>query len=203
MQKKLSRQELWLVDAFQEMGNVGGGSALTMLSHVIDKEMTVSLPSVLKLESERILEMVRSTEENMLGVLFPFKGDISGKFLLLFEEEFVKTLLESAGRQEVSGENGLRFLTVKEIASLMASSYFTAISAYTGMEIEISLPAVAEDMAGVLLLDTLKWFTKDDGNAACIISEFTVENRKKGNYLLMAMDTESALCLVKALGGTL
>lgn len=202
MEDRQLDKELCL-DIFQEMGNVGTGSALTTLSVVMEQPISENLPKVMKLNCDNLLNTFSCVEDSIMGVLFPFAGEISGMFLLVFEEEcvsgLVSHLLEAHNSFGIIDEEKLS--VIREIANLMASSYFTAISAYTNLRIEISGPAISTDMTGALVLDTAGWFHEDDGDAVCIESSFNMEGHTGTSRMVLMLYRKSAITFIEALGG--
>lgn len=201
MEERQLQKELCL-DIFQEMGNVGTGSALTALSGMMQQAISENLPKVMKLNGDNLLDTFGCVEDSIMGVLFPFDGAISGMFLLAFDEECVSGLLNHllGCRADLGNMDEEKLSVIKEIANLMASSYFTAISAYTNLRIEISVPAISTDMAGAMVLDTVGWFGEDDGDAACIESSFTVEGCTGASHMVLMLCRDSAIRFLGALG---
>lgn len=202
MKDRQLEKELCL-DIFQEMGNIGTGSALTALSSVMEQAISENLPKVMKLNCDNLLDTFEHVEESIMGVLFPFSGEISGMFLLAFEEGCVSVLLNHllGGYANPDNMNEEKLSVIKEIANLMASSYFTAISAYTSLRIELSVPAISIDMTGALVLDTVGWFSGDNGDAVCIESSFSIKGQLGTSHMVLMLYQESAVKFLEALGG--
>lgn len=203
----MEEQELreYTFDIFQEIGNVGNGSAVTALSHILDTGINGKLPFVMQLDSNRLLERLGKEQENVMAVLFPFYGDISGMLLFIFKESFVSCLLKKIMDREAGFKSmdEQRLSVIKETANIMASSYFTAISSYTNKKIFISLPAVTVDMLGAVVTDPVSGITGIGENTVCIESGFSVEGSDDVNHLGLMMYQESTLDFLRALGGDL
>ena len=139
-------------DIFLEMGNIGTGSAVTALSNMIGRPINEIFPNVMLLDYDRLMEILGQDDERVLGLLFPVCGEISGLLLFVWKQDFVSDIFESlqgtkARLQDLDEE---KLSVMKEIANIMTSAYFTAISSYTDKKIEIHAPAVSVDRAGAV-----------------------------------------------------
>lgn len=189
-------------DAFQEIGNIGSGSAVTALSHLMSEEINGRSPRVLPLEYSRLPDAFGKIDESAMGVLLPFYGDVSGMLLFILTEAFVKELLMKtigcpAGFREM---DEYKLSVIQEIVNIMASSYFTAISAYTEKQIHISQPAVSIDMLGAMVNDPASWIMDLGQDTVCIESGFYQKDASSMNHLGLMLYQESSYQFLEAVG---
>ena len=90
---KRSEIETLAKDIFHEIGNIGGGSAVTALSRLISEEITGRPPVVMPLECSKLPDAFGEPDKSAMGILLPFYGDVSGMLLFVLTEPFVKELL--------------------------------------------------------------------------------------------------------------
>ena len=190
------------LDIFQEMGNIGTGSAVTALSNMIGKPINECFPNVMLLDYEKLLEILGQEEESVLGLLFPVCGEISGLLLFVWKQDFISDIFESfqgvkAGLRDLDEE---KLSVMEEIANIMASAYFTAISSYTDKKIEIHSPAVSVDMVGAVVTEPAGWTAGRGKYIVCVESGFYVKEREKASHLCFMMYQESTIGFLKSLG---
>lgn len=189
-------------DAFREMGNIGAGSAVTVLSNIIGKSVTEMLPNVMRLEYDRLINTFGVENEKVLGLLFPVHGEISGLLLFVLKKGFISEIFEhlTGEKAELGGLSETKMSFLKEIADIMASAYFTALSSYTKKKVEISVPAVSADMAGALVADTAGWAAQKGPGSVCIETGFAGTDPKEACHLCFMMYQESTYGFLKSLG---
>ena len=72
------------VDALNEVGNIGIGSATTALSQLVDKRVQISLTHVQLIDSASIIANIPDSI-TMTEMIVRMMGDIQGAMLFLFE----------------------------------------------------------------------------------------------------------------------
>lgn len=189
-------------DVFQEMGNIGSGSAVTALSHLISEEITGLATRVMPLDCLRLPAAFGKIDDSAMGLLLPFYGDISGMLLFVLMEDFVRELLMKtincrAGFKEI---DEYKLMVIKEIINIMASSYFMAISTYTQKQINISQPAISIDMLGAMVTDPAAWVMGLGENTVCVESSFSLRESGAVNHLGLMLYQESTEQFLSALG---
>lgn len=188
-------------DVFRELGNVGTGSASSVLADIMGERVTGNLPRVMNLDCSRLLECMEEIEKRRMGILFPFTGEVSGSYLFVLEESFVSRILEkSIGRAEdFDSLDDYGRAAINEMVNLMASSYFKAISSYTGLKIEIFPPAVSIDMTGAMLLDTASAFQMKEEEILCIKNSFFLQKEAGENAIVMLLHKEAVIQILNVL----
>lgn len=141
------------IDVLREIGNIGAGNAATALATILDEKVDMSVPSVSITGFDEAVANLGGAETMTVAVLVNFSGDANGMIMFLLNVEDAKGIMdilvgEDDGEEELSE---MKLSGIKEIGNILSSSYVNAISALTGLRIEVSVPYVAIDMVGALM----------------------------------------------------
>jgi len=190
------------MDVLKELGNIGAGNAVTALSKMLDKKVNMEVPRVSILEFREVSEILGGAEAEVTGVYFRMEGDISGNIMFLLPVDSSNALLDmlmgTYRDNDKFGEMSLSAL--EEIGNILTGSYISSLSTMTGMNIKISVPALAIDMAGAVLSVPIIQFGHM-GDSVLLIETHFFEGKThvKGNFLLIP-DLESFANLLEKLG---
>ncbi|MGI6069005.1 MAG: chemotaxis protein CheC [Blautia sp.] len=188
-------------DFFGELGNIGTGAAVTALSNMIRSTVSVSVPHVMNLEDERLLEYLDSFGEREMGLLFPIRGEISGLLLYILKEDFLAKVLEHLGTEfEKLLESTDNVWIFKEVAGIMASAYFSSVSAYLERRIEIDEPAILSEMTGAAVMETRCMVPGDPKGNLCVECGFYLQAPENASHLILMLTEESAEEIFTSLG---
>lgn len=142
------------MDVLKEIGNIGAGNAATSLSQMLNRKVDMTTPVVRVLDlAEASMEM-GGPETPVVAILVGMHGDIQGTMMFIIDSNFTKLLIETLlGESDVKCEHltDMEKSALSEIGNIMMGSYTAAISALSGLNITISVPAVAADMVGAIL----------------------------------------------------
>lgn len=87
-----------------EMGNIGTGSSMASLSHIIGEKVCYAPPVMKTVDYDGLAEWIGYAEENVAAVLIPFTGDINGMLLQIYKEEMTDVILRKLlNTEQVSG----------------------------------------------------------------------------------------------------
>lgn len=142
------------MDFLQEIGNIGSGSAATALSSLLGTMVNISVPTVKTLDFAETINFMGGAEKLVIGILISFTGEISGLIMYILQKEFAQKIINAFYLKEIndlSEMDELDLSAVSEIGNIMAGSYVNAISALSGLTIDISVPQICIDMAGAIL----------------------------------------------------
>ena len=197
------------LDVFKEIGNIGSSSAATALSKIVDKRVALSLPKVGILEFNEITKVIGGEETQVLGILQPMQGDLTGNIMFLLglrqAHDLASLLLSRMLNVNIpSAELGIfgemELSALREIGNILISSYLSAISAMTNLKITPMVPEIALDMAAAILSVLTIEFGKIGDRVLYISSEFTQNNIKVGGDFFLVPDIASYGTLLRALG---
>ena len=130
-------------DALNEVGNIGMGNATTALSQLVGKGVRVSMPSLMVVDTDGIIENTKDIE--VVGTIVKIVGDISGGNMLLYQKKhadmLIDILLEGTDQQN---DIEMRKSVLSEICNVLAGSYLNALSKFLDLTVLPSVPYQTE-----------------------------------------------------------
>lgn len=181
------------IDVLREIGNIGAGNAATALATILDEKVEISLPIVKITDFDTAVRALGGAESMTVGVLVNFFGEANGMIMFLLKMEDAKTILsillrdfeeESDDEDEISE---LKLSAIREIGNILGSSYINSIATLTGLQINLSVPYIAIDMAGALMSVPIIEFGAVGDKIMFIEEIFSgSENDLKSNVIMFA-----------------
>lgn len=197
-EKQIKSPKLCLEEIFSELGNIGVGSCMASLSHIIRQEVRYSKPKLVNTDYESMSADLGRADENVAGVLVNYSGDIEGRCLIIFKASMAGAIAEG-----VLGENkklqefdGRMLDLLKEAANLMVSSYLASVSSYASCRLYVESAAVTSDMAGAILAEAAAGMTD---RAVCIETLFGTVPDQEDSFMMAVMYESSVSYFLKAL----
>jgi len=203
--KNIDELDAVQLDVLTELGNIGTGNAATSLASFMGQEININVPHVRILGFNEVADFVGGPERIVMGMLIKIEGDINGMILYVFDEDFIKNVMNVFFGKEFTSFAELDEMEKSafcEIGNIMASSYVNALSSMTGMFINISTPSLCIDMAGAILSVPSIEFAKVGNKVLFIDDSFgfgDVTTKVKSNMILVP-EMESLTKLFKMLG---
>lgn len=202
---KLTNLEL---DVLREIGNIGAGNAATSMSALIDKRVNMKVPVVNIVTFDDMMDIVGGPEELIVAMFFRIHGDAPGTVYFILTIEEAETLIN-----QVTNQNDLKILSqdepneialsaLKEVSNIMTGSYLSALSDFTDINMQSSIPYLSIDMAGAVLTAGLVELSHVSDYAIVInteISDHFHKNGLSGNFFLLP-DPDTIPKLFSALG---
>ena len=181
------------IDVLREIGNIGAGNAATALATILDEKVEISLPIVKITDFDTAVRALGGAESMTVGVLVNFFGEANGMIMFLLKMEDAKTILsillrdfeeENDDEDEISE---LKLSAIREIGNILGSSYINSIATLTGLQINLSVPYIAIDMAGALMSVPIIEFGAVGDKIMFIEEIFSgSENDLKSNVIMFA-----------------
>ena len=131
------------VDALNEVGNIGIGSATTALSQLVDKRVQISLTNVQLIDSESIIGNIPDSI-TMTGMMVRMMGDIQGAILFLFEFKnsvVLSDLLLKGTKYET--DPNMHQSALSEVGNILTGAYLNALHVFLNLAVVPSIPKVA------------------------------------------------------------
>ncbi|WP_047984862.1 chemotaxis protein CheC [Ornithinibacillus californiensis] len=197
------------IDALREIGNIGAGNAATSMSKLIQKKIDMDIPDISIVSFDEVMDMVGGPENLIVGILFQIHGKAPGMVYLLFTLEEAESLVKQmTNNDEISlsmdGEkNDLAFSALQEAGNILAGSYLSALSDFTNINMQPSIPHLSVDMAGAILTVGLLQVSEVYDYAIIINTKINdAEEERKGinGQLLLLPSPESFNKIFQALG---
>jgi len=200
MELKLTDLQL---DALREIGTIGAGNAATGLSKMLNKRISISVPSTKVVKLEKVPELLGGAESLVAVVYFQVTGPFLGTILLIFSlKEALRLVDMLLGRK--NGETRLldefSGSALKELGNISAGSYLTALSEVVKMRLIHSTPGLATDMLEAVLDGVLIKLALEAENALVVDTEFEVEENKVQGHFLFLPEPQGLEVILEKLG---
>lgn len=191
-----------VLDVLKEIGNIGAGNAATALAKLLNQKVDMNIPKVKILEFKDVPEVIGGAETQVCGVFFKLEGDLNGSIMFLLDMESAFSILNLLMPSEKKEINEMSISAIQEIGNILSGSYVSSLSVLTNLNISISVPSMAIDMAGAILSVPAIQFGLTGDKMLIIENQFSeIEPGKdvKGVFLLVP-DSESYPILLNSLG---
>lgn len=204
----IDRIKPYHLDVLREVGNIGAGNAATALSRLLNKLIDMNVPSVRIVSFQEITELIGGADETVAGVYLRIEGDVPGNmFFILTLKEAEELIRKLTGLQELDLINQemdeMAVSALQELGNILSGSYLSALSDFTKLSLQPSVPQLSVDMFGAILNYGLIELSHVSDYAIVIDTRITeMENDAKqstGHFFLLP-DPESFTKLFKALG---
>lgn len=196
------------MDVLQEIGNIGSGNAATSMSKLLNKKVDMHVPSVKVIAFNDVMEMVGGPEILIVAIMIRIKGNAPGTvFFILTLPEAANIVRQITAEPEfvIFGDtppSELALSSLQEVGNILAGSYLSALSDFTGINMQPSVPLLSIDMAGAILTEGLIELSQVMDYAIIIdttINELDLATGINGKFLLLP-DPESFDQIFGALG---
>lgn len=191
------------LDALKEIGNIGSGNAATALSDMLERSVSIAVPTIKVLDYNTVVENLGGPETLLVGILLFLKGEINGMMMFLLHKEFAHMVLNSLIGSEFNEEVDLDDMsqsTIQEVGNIMGASYVNAIASLTGLKIDISVPNMSVDMAGALLSVPAIYYANISDKIILIEDEFGHETKESTSHILLIPEVDSLQKIMESLG---
>jgi len=192
-------------DVLCEIGNIGSGNAVTALSALVNKPVSMTVPVVKLLEFKEYSSILGNPEDIVVGILVSLSGDVNGIMMFMLRPQSARTLINhlmglcgSSGNDTAFSE--LDLSAIQEIGNILCSSYINALAALIGKTIKPSPPMLAQDMAAAILSVPAIEFGKIADRVLFIDSVFRVGTENASGYFLLVPDLPSFNLILSSLG---
>lgn len=142
------------LDALREIGNIGAAHAATALSTLLQRRIDMSVPEVWAIALEDLSSIVGQLDTPQAVIYVKVEGDAPGKAVFFFPVESAEIVVQALfGTTEpmdlYMGEMAQSAL--KEVGNILVSSFIMALTQFSGIPLQPSVPALAVDMIGASL----------------------------------------------------
>ena len=174
------------MDVFREIGSIGNGNAITALSGILSEKISMELPEVNILEFNMAQNKIGDAEEIVGAVLVEMSGELSGLMMLILKRDFIKTMIKK--------------VLSYEVGNIMLSSYISALSSLTNIQIHLSVPQFAVNMLGGILSMPMAMMGIESDQIMMITGAFSIGGEEMDSNILLLPDIRSLNVLMKKLG---
>lgn len=191
------------MDMLREAGNIASGNAMTSLSQLINCTLDMDVTQVRIENIKELGGVLGDPEEVIAGMIINVYGDINGMLLLALKPESATKIVNMMlGRmmEDLNELDELGHSVLCEIGNILAGSYLSALNTFTGLELDLSTPQMAIDMAGAILSYPAIEFVRNDNTMLFIETVFKdIDGILNGTYILI-IDNEAYNKVIDALG---
>ncbi len=191
-------------DILGEIGNIGMGNVATALSNMLDKKISISVPTVNLVDISDVSDTLGMAEQQVVGILFGLDQDIEGMMMFILEESFAKEIVKILNNDNIDeiyevSEGDVSAL--QEVANIMAGSYLSAISSLSGLRMGMSVPYFTIDMLGAIMAVPAVQYGQM-GDKVMLIEEKIIGDGKDFDcYLILIPEVRSLKKLLDKVGG--
>lgn len=191
------------MDVFREIGSIGNGNAVTALSGLLSEKISMEMPEVDILEFNQAQKKTGDPEEIVGAVLVELSGELSGIMMLILKERFIKQIVGkvlSGKIEDLLAMGEMEQSLLVEMGNIMLSSYVSAISSLTNIQINLSVPQIAVNMLGGILSLPMAMMGIESDKLMMISGRFFMNGEEMDNDILLLPDIKSLNTLLKKLG---
>jgi chemotaxis protein CheC len=200
----LSHEQL---DVLKEIGTIGGGSAATALSQILAKRVSINVPQVSLVSSERISasEFLIPADEVTLAVELKILGPLKGGMLVLFAEKSALLMIDVLMKRSIGSTQLLNLLeasAVSECSHILSGSYLNAVGELLELHQLIpSIPQTIVDRMDRLNRVLLKRFTDQQFHYLLPIeNNLIIEDIQVNLFVIFLLEHESVKKILKIVG---
>ena len=201
----IRRGKLWrFIDMKNwEIGSIGNGNAITALSGILSEKISMELPEVNILEFNMAQNKIGDAEEIVGAVLVEMSGELSGLMMLILKRDFIKTMIKkvlSYEKENLLDMEEMEESLLIEVGNIMLSSYISALSSLTNIQIHLSVPQFAVNMLGGILSMPMAMMGIESDQIMMITGAFSIGGEEMDSNILLLPDIRSLNVLMKKLG---
>lgn len=199
---KFEQMNSTILDVLKEIGNIGAGNAATSLAKMIDTKVDMKVPKVRVLDLPEVPEILGGAENIVCGIFFKIEGDIDGSIMFVLTKDSASNLVDLLMPRDNPEFDDFAISALKEIGNILSGAYISSLSGLTNLNIHISIPALAIDMAGAILSVPAIEFGQVGDSVLIIENEFIEceEDRSVNGYFFLIPEMESYDKLLGSLG---
>ncbi|MDQ0217054.1 chemotaxis protein CheC [Peribacillus cavernae] len=144
------------LDILKEVGNIGAGNAATALSTLLNKKIDMEVPDVRILPFDEMLDLAGGPETIIASVFLRICGDAPGSmFFVLPPSQAACFIQQMTDERDISFESPpfseIAVSALQELGNILTGSYLSALSDFTRLNLQPSVPALSIDMAGATI----------------------------------------------------
>ncbi|NLO97994.1 MAG: chemotaxis protein CheC [Peptococcaceae bacterium] len=142
------------LEALKEIVNIGSGNAASSLSSMLRTKIVMTVPRVWLVPLNRLSDALGNLDELRVAMFLKVEGGAQGKAVFVLDQNsaeiIVKKLLGQYAKEDLLHDE-MAHSALKEITNIMVSSFVTALSTFSGIPLQISVPALGIDMIGAMM----------------------------------------------------
>ncbi|MFH8039150.1 MAG: chemotaxis protein CheC [Candidatus Aenigmatarchaeota archaeon] len=153
MNYNLNLDELQL-DTLKEICSMGAGYAITAISRMVKRKISMSVPHISIVPTEKLITTISTPQELVVGVYSKILGELSGGMLITFPRNSAFSLVDILLNRTVGETKILEELeksVLQETGNIVINSFVNVLSKMVDRKLFVSVPKIAFDMAGAII----------------------------------------------------
>ena len=195
-------------DVLCEIGNIGAGNAATSMAKLINKKIDMQIPSVDVVSYDEMMELIGGPEAFIVAIFFRIHGDAPGTVYFILTMEEAENLVNQIANNVTFNWrtdgilDELAISVLQEAGNILTGSYLSALSDFTSINMQPSIPHLSADMAGAVLTVGLLELSHVTDYAIIIDTKINDNDSKDGihGHFLLIPDPASFKKIFHALG---
>lgn len=191
------------MDALREVGGIGAGHAATALSQLVDRPISLDVPTIGLLPIGEVPHIFGGPEQLVAGVYCRLLGDIGGSMLFVASRTASLALLDLLRGRPLGTYKSFRpeeESLFGHAAAIVVSAYLSAVARLADLSLLPSSPAFALDMAGAILEVAMLDLGTKASDALVVRTRFHDAEVSVDAVLLFLPDPDSLDVLLGRLG---
>lgn len=160
------------LDIIKELTNIGGGNAATSISHLINKPVDMSVPTIKILNYNKVFEEIMPEDKMVNAVIMRMLGGGEGTFLFIMDEETSIDVVNMMVPDGIQLNEELSNSGIKELVNILVTSFLNSVSKMINVSFISSVPLLTKDMFGAILSSVYIESEQYDDNVLIIKNEF-------------------------------
>ena len=197
------------LDVLKEIGNIGAAHAATSLSQLLERKIDMHVPSVKLVSFDEIFELAGGADETVVGIYLRIEGDLTGSMFFMLSVESANHFVQILTRDQSFDFHSPPFSemgvsAMQELGNILSGSYLAALSDFTGLKIQPTVPSLGVDMVGAIVSVGLIEVSQYSDEVIVIDTEIHEEGGSEtesitGHFFLLP-DPSSYLTIFRSLG---
>lgn len=179
------------LEALKEIGNIGSGHAATALSNLLQTRISMSVPKVWLVPLEEIEEAMGDMDATRVALYLKVGGEARGKavfILSISSAEVITATLLGLNEPPDIFQDEMAQSALREVGNILVSSFVIALTQFSGIKLQPSIPALAVDMIGAMIDAVLLEEGEVDDKIVIIDTKLTGLNEIEGKFLFIPGD---------------
>jgi len=201
---RLNNEQL---DVLKEIGTIGSGSAATALSQILGKRVSISVPRVSLVSSDRIsvTEFLIQPDEVGIAVDLKILGALQGGILVLFPQKSALMMIDILMKREIGQTQLLNLIeasALSESSHILCGSYLNAVGELLELHQLIpSIPQTVVDRMDRLNKLLIRRFTDVDVHYLLPIeNNLVIEDIEVTLFVIFLLSSDSIKKIFKIIG---
>ncbi|SIS37575.1 chemotaxis protein CheC [Salimicrobium flavidum] len=195
------------LDVLKEIGNIGAGHAATSLSDLLDRTIDMKVPTVRKATFEEATEMTGGPEEMVVTTFLRVLGDAPATMFFILQPDqadyFTKEMIgQTQGSFKDLSAGTMMYSAAQELGNILAGSYLSALSDFTKLDLQPSVPELTVDMFGAIVNSGLVEVSNETDEVIIVETVLLDPLKDEGinGYFLLLPDPGSYRVIFESLG---